>query len=181
MGLICVLYLGKMEWWHAGREEEEEEEEDCRWVPSLIRGEKCLAEGLMIYTLPMTCLNKECQSGEREREKSRGQETKGWMRMSMSGCCCVLFSHSKLKYQNKKRQLLNCMLRSCWNLFFNSNLYNKIIMRHIRHHTCPRHFIQPNICCARLSVFPTIVQFQYILQQISQLQTLMCDVTPCTD
>lgn len=40
---------------------------------------KCLAEGLTIYTLPMTRLNKECQSGakEREREKWGGQETKG--------------------------------------------------------------------------------------------------------
>lgn len=115
MGLICVLCLGKMEWWHAGREEEEEEE-DCRWVLSLIRGEKCLAEGLTIYTLPMTRLNKECQSGEREREreKSRGQDTKGWMWFSMSGCCCVLFSHSKIKYQNRKRQLLKRMLRSSW-------------------------------------------------------------------
>ncbi len=65
---LCPL-SGEMEWWHAGREEEEEEEEDCRWVSSLIRGEKCLAEGLTIYTLPMTCLNKECQSGESEKKK----------------------------------------------------------------------------------------------------------------
>ncbi|XDV54211.1 hypothetical protein PO909_022555 [Leuciscus waleckii] len=48
-------------------------------APVIIRRGKCLAEGLTIYTLPMIRLNKECQSGGKEREREMGRKRKeGW-------------------------------------------------------------------------------------------------------
>lgn len=57
---------------------------------------KCLAEGLTIYTLPMTRLNKECQSGAKEREREMGRARDKRM-ISDEYVWMLLFSHTKLK------------------------------------------------------------------------------------